>query len=97
MARYLRPILVFAAMACVASMLAGAAPALAADVSMTGGQAAAKVSPSTEHHASRPNRTAPSRIAASRYDRQIGLSNGNPNCAGVWCGRQFVLMVGIAY
>ena len=74
MAHYLRPMLVFAATAGIASMLAGAAPALAADVSMTGGQPAVKVLPSTEpHHALRPSRT-----TVSRYDRQIRLSNGNP-------------------
>src|SRR5258708_37764589 len=49
-------------------------PALAADVSMTGGQPAVKVLPSTEpHHALRPSRT-----TVSRYDRQIRPSNGNP-------------------
>jgi hypothetical protein len=50
MTHYLRPMLVFAATAGIASMLAGAAPALAADVSMTGGQPAVmvvKVLPST--------------------------------------------------
>jgi|HubBroStandDraft_3_1064219.scaffolds.fasta_scaffold566377_1 hypothetical protein len=68
MARYLRPMLVFAATAGIASMLAGAAPALAADVSMTGGQPAAKVLPSKPHRALRP-----SRMTVSRYDRQIRL------------------------
>jgi hypothetical protein len=48
MARYLLPMLVFAATAGIASMLAGAAPALAADVSMTGGQAASRVAPKSD-------------------------------------------------
>jgi hypothetical protein len=81
MASYSRLVFSFAA-AAIAALLWTAAPAVAAD----GGAvpAAGKTAPvaSSQH---------------SRNDRRIGMIRHNLGCSGAWCGRQFVLMVGIAY
>jgi hypothetical protein len=40
------------------------------------------------------------RGSASHYRRgyeRIGPVRGNQECSGVWCGRQFVLMIGIGF
>jgi hypothetical protein len=80
----------FAATAAIAAMLS--APVLAADTAPTAAGPAAKAAPSTaRHHASFERRT------AVRHDRRFNAMQGRLDCTGSWCGRQFVLMVGVAY
>jgi hypothetical protein len=85
MASYPRLILQFAATIGFAAMLSAASPVMAAESVVTVSEITAKTAPpSIRRHASR------ARLAASSYRRDLG-------CSGIWCGRQFVLMVGIAY
>ena len=72
------------AAAAIAALLWTAAPALAAESAVPTGQTAGKNAPvaSSQH---------------SRNDRRISAIHRNLGCSGVWCGRQFVLMVGVAY
>jgi len=76
-----------AAAAGMAAMLSAPLPALALD----SGNAFAKMQ--HRHHC-------PARVATYRPVRQAVAPTAAANLAcnyGVWCGRQFVLMVGIAY
>jgi hypothetical protein len=92
MASYPRLILQFAATTGVAVMLSTATPVVAAESAVTVSETAAKTAPSTiRHHASR------SRLAASHYHRHVDTVRSDLGCSGVWCGRQFVLMIGVAY
>jgi len=36
-------------------------------------------------------------VAASRHVRHIRPLQSNLDCTGTWCGRQFVLIVGIGF
>jgi hypothetical protein len=91
MARYPRLILQFVAATGFAVMLSAAAPVVAAESAVTINQASAKTAASTTRHASRL------RLAAWRYNRHVNLIRSDLGCSGVWCGRQFVLMVGVGY
>jgi hypothetical protein len=91
-----RLMLQFAAASGIAAMLWIAAPAMAAESAANGNAPAvsAKTAPSVtrrdaslKRHASRRTR-----LAASHYP-----IHSNLECSGVWCGRQFVLMIGIGY
>jgi hypothetical protein len=42
-------------------------------------------------------RHGPSRIALSRYVRHVSAVPRNFDCTGAWCGRHFVLIIGIGY
>jgi hypothetical protein len=42
-------------------------------------------------------RHGPSRIALPRYVRHVSAVPSTFDCAGAWCGRHFVLMIGIGY
>jgi hypothetical protein len=42
-------------------------------------------------------RHGPSRIALSRYVRHVSAVPRNFDCTGAWCGRHFVLILGIGY
>jgi hypothetical protein len=44
-----------------------------------------------KHHASRV------RLAAVHHRPHVNPIQSNLGCAGVWCGRQFVLMVGVGF
>jgi hypothetical protein len=83
----------FAATTGIAAMLSTVAPVLVAESAAI---AAAKTAPSvTKRHAWRETR-----IAASGFDRQDRRAapiRGNLDCSGAWCGRQFVLMIGVGY
>jgi hypothetical protein len=82
-----------AATAGIATMLSAAAPAGAAESAVIAREAAAGIAPSaTKRHVLRE-----SRIGASRRDRRVSQLRSNLDCSGTWCGRQFVLMVGIGY
>jgi hypothetical protein len=39
----------------------------------------------------------PARIVRTPSPRLAALSNHDWGCSGVWCGRQFVLMIGIGF
>ena len=92
MASYPALTLRFVAMAGLATLLSMATPAAAAESVVAAGEpAAAKTMLSIiNRHAARKVRT-----FASDYRRVRSIA-GNPYCS-VWCGRQFVLMTGIAY
>lgn len=81
-------VLRFAAAVGLATLLSAATPATAAGGTIVAGEAttAKAVLSIIKRHTARRART-----VASDY-RRIG----NPGCS-VWCGRQFVLMTGIAY
>jgi len=69
----------------MAAMLSAPLPAFALD----SGDAFAKVQ---QRH------RIPARVATYRPARQLVAMPANLACShGIWCGRQFVLMVGIAY
>ena len=99
-----RLMLQFAAATGIAAMLWVAAPAMAAEsaVNSDAPGVSTKAAPSvTARHASL-KRHAPrrARLAASHYRRgyeRISPVRSNLECSGVWCGRQFVLMIGIGY
>jgi hypothetical protein len=42
-------------------------------------------------------RHGPSRVALSRYVRHVSAVPARFNCTGTWCGRHFVLIIGIGY
>ena len=75
----------FVATAGMAAMLSAPLPALALDSS----DAFAKMQ---QRH------RIPARVATYRPARQVVATPANLACSyGIWCARQFVLMVGIAY
>jgi hypothetical protein len=96
MASYPRLVLQLAG---VAAVLSVASPAMAAQSALSTGETNGTV---TKTAPSAINRQASSghRVAASnQYRREARISqvHRNLDCSGVWCGRQFVLMIGIAY
>jgi hypothetical protein len=94
MANNSRLILQVAATTGIAIMLS-AAPALAAGgvVAARGTLATAHSLPSViRHHASHGTH-----VAVWRDSRRVSSIRSDLGCSGAWCGRQFVLMVGIAY
>jgi hypothetical protein len=92
MASYSRLMLQVAATTGFAAMLSTAAPVMAAEGAVAPSETAAKTAPTTiRHHVSR------ARLAASHYHRHIYPLRSDLGCSGVWCGRQFVLMVGVGY
>jgi hypothetical protein len=99
-----RLMLQFAAATGIAAMFWVAAPAMATEspVNSNAPGASTKAAPSvTARHASL-NRHAPrrARLVASHNRRgyeRVGPVRSNLECSGVWCGRQFVLMIGIGY
>jgi hypothetical protein len=96
MASYPRLISQFAAATGIVAMLSAAAPVVAAESAVSSRDAAvapARTVPSVvKHRASRGNR-----IAASHYNRHNRRVSANLDCSGIWCGRQFVLMIGVGY
>jgi hypothetical protein len=81
------------------TVMLSAAPAVATEYPVTAREAAAstaKTAPAViKRHASRGTRIAVSQY--DRHDRRVGPIRGNLDCSDVWCGRQFVLMIGVAY
>lgn len=91
MAGYSRLILQFAATTGIAAMMATAVPAMAAEGAVSV-SAAVKATPSAvKRHAWRG-----SRIPTS-YVRRVNPVRSDTDCSGSWCGRHFVLMVGIGF
>jgi hypothetical protein len=92
MGSYSRLMLQVAAITGFAAMVSTAAPAMAAEGAVAPSETAAHTVPSTiKHHAS------PARLAASHYHRHVYPLRSDLGCSGVWCGRQFVLMIGVGY
>ncbi len=89
MASYPRYVSQFAAATGIAAILATGVPAVAADISAKPGEGVRKAAVCrVKRHAGHATRTA-STYDAGRAQRL--------DCSGAWCGRQFVLIVGIAY
>jgi hypothetical protein len=83
----------------IAAMLSAVAPAVAAEIKIPASQTAAPEAPDhIRQHVSRRVR-----IAASHHDPhhhhdlRVSQIPGNLGCSGNWCGRQFVLMIGVGY
>ena len=96
MASYSRLILQVAAMTGIVVMLSTAAPAVAAEAAVPARETAATAS--TVPHVIKRHASRAYRIAASHHhDRRVVQTQSHLDCYGVWCGRQFVLMVGIGY
>jgi hypothetical protein len=95
MANHSRLILQVAATTGIAIMLSAATPAVAAEGPVSARETATTANsvPSViKHHASRRTR-----VAVCRYSRRVSSIRSDLGCSGLWCGRQFVLMVGIGY
>ena len=99
-----RLMLQFAAATGIAAMLWVAAPAMAAEspANSNAPGVSTKAAPSVIRRHASLNRYAPrrARLAASHYRRgyeRTGPIRSNLECSGAWCGRQFVLMIGIGY
>jgi hypothetical protein len=98
MASFPRLILPFAATCGIAALLLTAAPpAMAAESAVTTRETAAKPAPSTiKRHASKRHASR-LRFSASHYHRRVNSIRSDLGCSGDWCGRQFVLMIGVGY
>ena len=103
MASYPRSMLQLAVTTIIASVLWTAAPAVAAESPGEAVAASAQTPPAqtapartaasmVKRHAPRENRT-----AAFYYDRRTTPIHASLECLGFWCGRQFVLMLGVGY
>jgi hypothetical protein len=104
MSSYPRLMLQFAAATGIAAMLWVATPAMAAESAAKSNAPAVstKTAPSVTERRASLKRHAPrrARLAASHYRRgyeRTGPIRSNLECSGVWCGRQFVLMIGIGF
>jgi hypothetical protein len=101
MASYPRLMLQFAAATGIAAMLWVAAPAMAAESAANSNAPAVSTKTAPERDASlKRHASRRTRLAASHYHRgyeRISPIRSNLECSGVWCGRQFVLMIGIGY
>jgi hypothetical protein len=75
-----------AAATAIVAALSSLSPAFAAEET-----AASKVSSKALH----AKHHAPTRF--SRYVRPVAPAGSNLGCSGTWCGRQFVLIVGIGF
>jgi hypothetical protein len=96
MAKYSRLILQVAATTGIAAMLSTASPAVAAEAPVPARETAATASTvphMVKRHAWRAHRIA----VFHHHDRRVVQTQSHLDCYGVWCGRQFVLMVGIGY
>jgi hypothetical protein len=86
-----RNFFLLAATAIVAAMLSGPGPAFAADQT----NVATDISANGWHKGTHLRRHGPTRV--SQYVHPVRPAESNLGCSGVWCGRQFVLIVGIGF
>ena len=97
MTHYSRLLLSLAAI-CITAAMWTVTPALAADdaasVSAAAKSAKTSLAPRDviKRHASRRTH-----VAVAHYIRRVSLAGNSPECSGVWCGRQFVLIIGIGF
>jgi hypothetical protein len=95
MDRQRRSILQVTATTVIAAIMSAAAPVAAAESAVMMGKVAGTGSATVK-----PDDFCRRRLAAARVIRKHhdwGLSNHQPDCSGGSCGRQFVLIVGVAY
>jgi hypothetical protein len=97
MTKYPRLILQFAAATAFAGLLSVTAPAVAAENTAVTTVIAKSTTPVVKHHASRWIRTAWYRHHHHRYASPVSPIATHLGCSGEWCGRQFVLMLGIGF
>jgi len=84
-----RKISLLAVAAIVAATLSGPARVSAAEKTSVATEISAKASnPSIRRHG-------PARV--SHYAHHVKPTESNLGCSGAWCGRQFVLIVGIGF
>lgn len=95
MARYLCSMLPLAAAVAAVSLLSIASPVSAAGVDETVSAKAAATPSDVRQRTSQRVRHAAARD--QRRDRYVQPARNHLDCAGGWCRRQFVLMIGIAY
>lgn len=99
MASYPRLMVPFAAVIGAAAALSMASPVAAADAMRSAGEVAAtfaRATPPVVGGGASPRNV----LRVSRHhrqDRNISRTGNRIDCSGAWCGRQFVLMIGIAY
>ena len=79
----------FAAVAAVTMSLSATVPAVAAESPAVVTDVSAKASP--------PKHRRMTSIRHVRHVADVTPLQRNLGCAGEWCGRQFVLMIGIGY
>jgi hypothetical protein len=89
-----RDLSLLAATAIAVAMLSGPAPALAADATAVATTAAA-ADVSARASAKHSRRHGLTRV--SHAVRPVRSAASYLGCSGAWCGRQFVLMVGIGF
>lgn len=97
MARFISSMLPFAAIAAV-MMLSTALPAQAAESTLgreVRSASARTIAPGVRYRTAQRVRFAASRDY--RHDRYSPATLWDRDCYGAWCGRQFVLMIGIGY
>lgn len=97
MARYISSMLPFAAVAAL-SMLSTTLPAQAAESAFgreIRSTSARTMTPGVRHRTAQRVRFAAARDY--RRDRYAPANLWSRDCYGAWCGRQFVLMIGIGY
>jgi hypothetical protein len=76
----------------IAAMLSIAAPVMAAEMAVRTAEPAARIAPlKIKHHASRV------RLVAVHHHPRVNPIQSNLGCSGAWCGRQFVLMIGVGF
>jgi hypothetical protein len=89
-----RDLSLLAATAIALALLSGPAPALAADTT-AGATTAATTDVSAKASNKHSRRHGPTRV--SHYTHPVRSADSYLGCSGAWCGRQFVLMVGIGF
>jgi hypothetical protein len=89
-----RNLSLLAATAIVVAVLSGSAPALAADATAVA-TSAATTDVSAKASSKHSRRHSPTRL--SHYSHPVRSAENYLGCSGAWCGRQFVLMVGIGF
>ena len=89
--RRMMPLLTAAVASAVLALLVCTVPASAAENATAVTDVSAKAASAIER------RHGPSRIALSRYVRHVSAVPRNFDCTGAWCGRHFVLIIGIGY
>jgi hypothetical protein len=80
----------------IATMLSTAAPAQAAEGAATAREPAAAITNATAAVIKR-DASRGTRISASQNTRRASPIRSKLDCSGAWCGRQFVLMIGVGY
>jgi hypothetical protein len=97
MTNYPRLVLQFAAATAIAGLLSVTAPAVAAENTAVTAAIEKSTTPVVKRHASRWIRTAWYRHHHHHYASRVSPIATHLGCSGEWCGRQYVLMLGIGF